>query len=123
MSAVIDFAQDLWMSVLTPGTTPALITATHASFASLLVILLFLLYATRNIHFVFLTIIASGLWAAITWFIYEIEQDKIKQQLLKQEQPENEATKNVTASSTAVIGDSTSKSSVSATTKSKSRKI
>ena len=80
MSAIIDFTQELWTSILTPGTTPALIKATHASFAALLLTLGFLLFATWNYHFIFLTIIASGLWAAITWFIKEIEIEKAKQQ-------------------------------------------
>ncbi|KAF5092212.1 hypothetical protein D0Z03_002975 [Geotrichum reessii] len=84
MAAVIDFAQDLWTSILTPGTTPALVKATHFSFAALLATLAFLLVATRNIHFVFLTLIASGLWAAITWFIKEVELEKQRQQQLKE---------------------------------------
>jgi flagellar biosynthesis component FlhA len=90
MAAVIDFAQDLWTSILTPGTTPALIKATHFSFAALLATLAFLLVATRNIHFVFLTIIASGLWAAITWFIKEVELEKQRQQQQQQSKEEQE---------------------------------
>ncbi|KAF5094041.1 hypothetical protein D0Z00_003730 [Geotrichum galactomycetum] len=86
MAAVINFTQDLWNSILTPGTTPALIKATHFSFAALLTTLAFLLVATKNIHFVFLTIIASGLWAAITWFIKEVELEKQRQQ---QQQPKD----------------------------------
>lgn len=103
MSAVLDFTQDLWTSILTPGTTPALVKATHFSFACLLLTLLFLLIATRNIHFVFLTIIASGLWAAITWFIREIEIEKAKQQQekKKEESKSDDKEEDASASTTA----------------------
>lgn len=92
MAAVIDFAQDLWSSILTPGTSPALIKATHFSFAALLATLLFLLVATKNIHFVFLTTIALGLWAAITWFIKEVELEKQRQQQLQSKEEQAEKT-------------------------------
>jgi hypothetical protein len=74
------FVVELWNSILTPGTTPALVTATHGSFVALLVTLLFLLFATRNYHFAILTVLATSLWAGVTWFIREIEIEKKRQE-------------------------------------------
>lgn len=84
MSAVIDFANDLWKSILTPGVTPVLVQATHFSFASLIIVLIFMLVSTKSLHFVALLLIASGLWASITWFVSEIrkmEEEKRQQEL------------------------------------------
>lgn len=78
MSAVVDFVEELWTTITTPGTSPALVKATHGAFAGLLITLLFCIAMTRNIHFIFLFIIASGLWASITWFIREIELEKAR---------------------------------------------
>jgi hypothetical protein len=85
------FITDLWESIFTPGTTPSLILATHLSFGALLVTLIGLLFATRNIHFVILTVLASSLWAAITWFIKEVEAVKKNQQLEQQETVKSKA--------------------------------
>lgn len=71
MSSVLNFATELYQSILTPGVTPVMVKATHASFAALLLVLVGMLIGTKSIHFVVLTFLASGLWAAITWFIAE----------------------------------------------------
>ncbi|EEY18350.1 conserved hypothetical protein [Verticillium alfalfae VaMs.102] len=66
------FAENLWNSVFTPGTTPTLLYATNASFAALQLTLLALLAATRSIHFVILSVLCAGLWRAINWFAAEL---------------------------------------------------
>jgi hypothetical protein len=73
------FVTDLWESIFTPGTTPALVRATHFSFAALVLLLISLLVATWNLHFLALLVIASGLWAAVTWFVGELEAEKARQ--------------------------------------------
>lgn len=77
------FIEELWNSIFTPGTTPTLLIATNASFAALQLLLLLLLIATYSIHFLILSIICMGLWAAINWFARElqIEKEKADQQL------------------------------------------
>lgn len=70
----MDFASKLWDSVFTPGTTPTLVKATHASFIALEATLVFMLVATKSLHFVALLILATGLWLAITWFIQESQK-------------------------------------------------
>lgn len=72
------FITELWESVFTPGTTPALIKATHASFILLIISLISLIFLSRSIHFVNLLIIAILLYAAVIWFIKELEQVKLK---------------------------------------------
>lgn len=74
-----NFVFDLWDSIFTPGTTPALIYATHGSFTCLVLTLTGLLVATRNPHFVALLTLSLCLWAAITWFIAEVEKEKKRQ--------------------------------------------
>lgn len=71
------FAQDLWQSIFTPGPTPTLLIATNVTFAALQIVLAGLLFATYSIHFVILSVISGGLWAAINWFAKEL---KIHQQ-------------------------------------------
>ncbi|EGY18424.1 hypothetical protein VD0004_g8545 [Verticillium dahliae] len=66
------FAENLWNSVFTPGTTPTLLYATNASFAALQLTLLALLAATRSIHFIVLSFLCAGLWRAINWFAAEL---------------------------------------------------
>ncbi|CRK22592.1 V-type ATPase assembly factor pkr1 like protein [Verticillium longisporum] len=66
------FAENLWNSVFTPGTTPTLLYATNASFAALQLTLLALLAATRSIHFIILSFLCAGLWRAINWFAAEL---------------------------------------------------
>ena len=70
----MSFLTSLWTSVFEPGTNQALIIATHASFACLQSTLAALLIATRSWHFVFLSLLCGGLWAAITWFVREVER-------------------------------------------------
>lgn len=74
----MSFITELWESVLTPGTTPALVKATHASFILLIISLISLIYLSRSIHFVNLLVIAVLLYAAVVWFIKELEQAKLK---------------------------------------------
>lgn len=74
------FIEELWTTITTPGTSPALVKATHGAFAGLLLVLVFCFTVTRNKHFAFLFIIASCLWAAVTWFINEIELEKARLQ-------------------------------------------
>lgn len=77
------FFSDIWGSVFLPGTNGALIVATHASFACLQATLAALLYATGSYHFLFLSAISAGLWAAITWFVSELEKVKESERIQK----------------------------------------
>lgn len=63
--------------MFTPGTTPALIKATHGSFALLIASLLWLIYLSRSIHFVNLLVIALLLYGTVFWFIKELERTKL----------------------------------------------
>lgn len=71
------FIADLWESVFTPGTTPALMTATHASFIMLILSLLLLIAMTQLIHFVILLTVALCLYAAVVWFVSELKNIKL----------------------------------------------
>ncbi|KAI1905902.1 hypothetical protein LOZ61_006880 [Ophidiomyces ophidiicola] len=75
------FLTDLWSSIFTPGTTPALLLATNATFAALQVLLLALLYATHSIHFIVLSGLCAALWWSINWFAAELEAVKRKEAL------------------------------------------
>jgi len=66
------FVQDLWESIFTPGPTPTLLIATNVTFAALQIVLGGLLFATYSIHFIILSVISGGLWAAINWFAREL---------------------------------------------------
>ena len=66
------FVVDLMNSIFTPGPTSSLVLATNVSFALLQVTLLALLIATYSIHFLILSVICGGLWAAINWFVREL---------------------------------------------------
>jgi hypothetical protein len=66
------FAQNLWDSIFTPGPTPTLLVATNATFAVLQVLLAALLLATYSVHFLVLSVLSGGLWAAINWFAREL---------------------------------------------------
>lgn len=72
------FITELWESVLTPGTTPALIKATHASFIMLIISLISLIFLSGSIHFVNLLVIAVLLYACVVWFINELEKVKLE---------------------------------------------
>lgn len=68
------FLADLWNSVFTPGPTPTLVRATNVSFLALQSILFILLVATWSIHLFILSFLSAGLWAAINWFVRELEE-------------------------------------------------
>jgi len=72
------FFTQLWESVFTPGTNPALVQATHGSFVMLTLALLWMIYTSRSIHFVNLLMIALCLWASVTWFLHELSKEKAK---------------------------------------------
>lgn len=74
----MSFFVELWESVFTPGTTPALITATHASFMLLIISLIVLIVLTKSIHFINLLVIAVLLYGTVVWFINELQQIKLK---------------------------------------------
>ena len=67
------FVEGLWQSIFTPGPTPTLLVATNVTFAALQVVLASLLYATHSIHFLILSVLCGGLWAAINWFARELK--------------------------------------------------
>lgn len=72
------FLVELWESIFTPGTTPALLKATHVSFVLLHLSLISLIYLTRSIHFINLLVIALLLHGAVIWFVNELKQAKLK---------------------------------------------
>lgn len=72
------FITELWESVFTPGTTPALIKATHASFILLILSLICLIFLSRSIHFINLLVISVLLYGSVIWFISELKQTKLK---------------------------------------------
>ncbi|OBA23593.1 hypothetical protein METBIDRAFT_36935 [Metschnikowia bicuspidata var. bicuspidata NRRL YB-4993] len=74
----MSFFVELWESIFTPGTSPALMKATHASFILLLLSLLFLIFYSGSIHFINLFVIASCLYAAVIWFVNELKNIKLK---------------------------------------------
>ncbi|RCK59439.1 V-type ATPase assembly factor PKR1 [Candida viswanathii] len=74
----MSFFVELWESVFTPGTTPALITATHASFILLIISLITLIYLTKSIHFFNLLVIAVLLYGTVFWFINELQKVKLQ---------------------------------------------
>ena len=84
------FVEQLWDSVFTPGTTPALLLATNISFLLLQLTLATLLVVTRSVHFVVLNAIAAGLWCAINWFVREVEVERAKERARIGTTPENE---------------------------------
>ncbi|KAI1143498.1 Pkr1-domain-containing protein [Hypoxylon sp. FL0543] len=73
------FAQELWESIFTPGTTPTLLVATNATFASLQLVLFILLIATYSVHFIILSFLCGGLWWAINWFAAELKVAQAKE--------------------------------------------
>ncbi|AGO13357.1 AaceriAFR216Wp [[Ashbya] aceris (nom. inval.)] len=68
----MSFVEALWDSVFQPGVPPVLVAATHVSFTLLLALLLALLWTTRNLHFMALSVIAAFLWATVSWFVREL---------------------------------------------------
>lgn len=74
----MSFFVELWESIFTPGTSPALIQATHGSFVLLILLLALLIYVTGSIHFVNLLVIAVLLYGSVIWFIGELKAAKLK---------------------------------------------
>ncbi|KAK0612924.1 ER protein Pkr1-domain-containing protein [Bombardia bombarda] len=68
------FVEGIWDSIFTPGTTPTLLIATNATFAILQVLLAAMLFATYSVHFLVLSLLSGGLWAAINWFARELAE-------------------------------------------------
>ncbi|KAK3366941.1 ER protein Pkr1-domain-containing protein [Lasiosphaeria ovina] len=68
------FFRDLFESIFTPGPTPTLLVATNVTFAALQVVLGTLLIATYSVHFLVLSGLCGGLWAAINWFARELKE-------------------------------------------------
>lgn len=88
----MSFFVELWESIFTPGISPALLKATHASFILLLLSLLSLVYYTRSIHFINLFVIALFLYGAVMWFVKELQYAKLKdnEELAEKAKQENE---------------------------------
>lgn len=84
----MSFFVELWESVFTPGTTPALITATHASFILLIISLIVLIFLTKSIHFINLLVLATLLYGTVFWFINELQKVKLQtnEELTKKEE-------------------------------------
>lgn len=100
----MSFFVELWESVLTPGTTPALIKATHGSFILLILSLLSLIYLSRSIHFINLLVIALLLYGSVVWFINELNQAKMKDNAeLSNEQEQVETNETTEADKTKVV--------------------
>jgi hypothetical protein len=76
MAGLLSFFEDLFQSIFTPGPTTSLIKATNISFLALQLLLTLLLYATKSIHFVVLSLLCGGLWWSINWFVTELESAK-----------------------------------------------
>ncbi|GAB1311400.1 SMK killer toxin resistance protein [Madurella fahalii] len=74
------FIQGLWESIFTPGPTPTLLVATNVTFAALQVVLAGLLFATYSVHFMVLSVLCGGLWAAINWFARELKEHQIQEE-------------------------------------------
>jgi hypothetical protein len=95
--------------------------ATNATFAALQVVLAALLYATHSIHFVVLSALCAGLWAAINWFARELtahqqqEEEKKKRSAAalaaSSQQPARAAASSSGESETEVEAAATTKSS------------
>ncbi|KAF8417229.1 ER protein Pkr1-domain-containing protein [Tirmania nivea] len=85
------FLHDIWASVFTPGTTPALVLATNVTFFLLQIILLILLYTTLSYHFVAMNILCAGLWGGINWFMKEVEEFKRSEEAKKLESEKDDS--------------------------------
>ncbi|KAK4127095.1 Pkr1-domain-containing protein [Parathielavia appendiculata] len=91
--AMASFFQELWESIFTPGPTPTLLVATNVTFAALQIVLAALLFATYSVHFVVLSVLCGGLWAAINWFARELkvhqqqEEEKTRRALVARPPP------------------------------------
>lgn len=103
------FIVELWESIFTPGTSPALLKATHGSFILLLLSLLSLIYYTRSIHFINLFVIALLLYASVIWFVHELQNAKLK----NNEELENDEGKGKTEGEEKTEGKETEKAKAS----------
>ncbi|SCU99702.1 LAMI_0G00276g1_1 [Lachancea mirantina] len=72
-----NFLTELWESIFSPGASPQLIIATHVSFACLTVCLGWLIYLTKNVHFMALLVISTLLWITVTWFVSELQNARL----------------------------------------------
>ncbi|CUS22872.1 LAQU0S07e02036g1_1 [Lachancea quebecensis] len=90
-----NFFEELWKSIFTPGASPQLIIATHVSFFLLTSCLGWLIYWTKNIHFIMLLIISTLLWITVTWFISELKLAQIKdnEELAKSQEKKTDGAK------------------------------
>jgi len=87
------FLKELWESIFTPGTSPALVLATHASFVLLLLTLGALIYMSGSIHYVNLFVISLILYGLVVWFIGELQNAKLQSNAQLQAQAEADTTK------------------------------
>ena len=78
------FLSDLFKSIFIPGPTPTLLLATNISFAALQTVLLVLLIVTYSVHFIALSVLCTGLWCSINWFVRELQAATIKEEKAKQ---------------------------------------
>lgn len=92
------FITELWQSVFTPGTSPALMKALHATFIMLFISLFWLIYVTRSIHYINLLVIALLLYVSVLWFVKELEQAKLKtnEELLQEGEGEKKSEQDAT---------------------------
>lgn len=119
----MSFFVELWESIFTPGTTPALIKATHGSFILLLLSLLFLIYYTRSIHFINLFVLAALLYALVMWFVAELQRVKLMDnQELQKESQEQEHSKSVEADVSKPVSSASGSSNKGAKSAPKKRK-
>lgn len=102
------FLVELWESIFTPGTTPALIKATHASFLALITSLTVLIFFSKSIHFVNLLVIAVLLYATVIWFIGELEKTKKSEEAKRQGESENSELKESVSKNSSIAINSTS---------------
>lgn len=118
------FVIDLWQSVFTPGTTPALMKATHASFILLILSLISLIFLSKSIHFVNLLVIAILLYASVIWFVGELAQAKLKtNEELKAEADKKDAEDAKTTSVKGEVSSATTTTAVPATATPRKRKV
>ncbi|GMM38543.1 Pkr1 protein [Saccharomycopsis crataegensis] len=78
------FFVELWESIFTPGTTPALIKATHGSFIILMLVFLCLIFVSKpavRFHFINLLLITMAFYAVVVWFVRELELAKQQEAL------------------------------------------
>lgn len=90
-----NFFAQLWDSVFIPGTTPALVFATHVSFIILIVVFVVLVTISRQplrFHFVNMLIISIVFYAVVVWFINELQNTNIDENFEK-DKPQNPADK------------------------------